>query len=438
MRDRVLEFFSKSRVPGAYALAMLGLYLTSLYSYVLFHSLAEMFSILIGCSIFILAWNSRRRLDNDYLLFVGIAYLFVSVVDLIHALAYKGMGVFVGYDANLATQLWIAARYLQSLSLLVSPLFLRRKLNLPLALWGYLAVTSLLLAAIFAGIFPVCFVEGAGLTPFKVASEYVIVLILLAAVAMHLRNRDLFDREMLRWLITSLILTIGAELAFTSYISVYGLSNLLGHVLKIIAFGFIYKAIVEMGLERPHRLLFRDLKQSESALRNALQEVQRLAITDSLTGLYNRRHFFELAEHELEGARRYRRFLSAIMLDVDLFKQVNDTHGHAVGDQVLQAVAECCRQATRKVDVLGRYGGEEFAIVLPETDLAAACQIAERLRQVIAEQTIDTSAGPLKVTASLGVSTLDGECSRPETLLAAADQALYVAKRSGRNCVRST
>lgn len=189
---------------------------------------------------------------------------------------------------------------------------------------------------------------------------------------------------------------------------------------------------------------FKDAIEAHLALVNTTEllnirneEVERLAITDSLTGLYNRRHFFELAEHELQHARRYRRFLSAIMLDIDHFKQVNDTYGHAIGDQVLQVVAEGCRQATRVVDVLGRYGGEEFVIILPETDLVATCKVAERLRQIIAEKTIDTEVGPVIVTASLGVSIIDDECSKLETLLAGADQALYVAKRSGRNRVCS-
>ena len=403
MKKRLLRFFSKLRPLLVYGLVMFGLYLTSLQSYILFHSLAEIFSIIIGCSIFILAWNSQHRLDNNYLLFLGIAYLFVSGLDLIHTLAYKGMGVFAGYDANLPTQLWIAARYLQSFSLLISPVFLRRKLDVQFVLWGYTAFTALLLTTIFAGVFPVCYVEGAGLTPFKIASEYIITLILLASVALLLRNHDAFDREVLRWLIISLLLTIGAELAFTSYISVYGFSNLVGHFFKIIAFYFTYKAIVEMGLEKPHRLLFRNLKKSESELGNALEEVQRLAITDSLTGLYNRRHFFELAEHELQRARRYRRFLSAMMLDIDHFKQVNDTYGHAVGDHVLKEVADCCRQAMRKEDVLGRYGGDEFAIMLPESDLVTTCQVAERLRQSIAQKTIETEVGPVTVTVSLGV-----------------------------------
>jgi diguanylate cyclase (GGDEF)-like protein len=425
-------------VPLVFKGAVLfGLFLTSLYSYILFHSLAEIFSIVIGCSIFILAWNSRRRLDNDYLLFLGIAYLFVSGLDLIHTLAYKGMGVFPGYDANLATQLWIAARYVQALSMLIFPVFLQRKMNVYLVFPGYAVVTFLLLWAIFAGVFPACFVEGVGLTAFKRVSEYIISLILLVSTVVLFRKREAFDPKVLSWLIASLVLTIGAELAFTFYISVYDFSNLIGHFFKIVAFYLVYKAITEMGLEKPHRLLFRNLKQSETALRNALEEVERLAITDSLTGLYNHRHLFELADREFQRARRYQLPLSVMMLDIDEFKRVNDTYGHAIGDQVLQGVAECCREELRGVDVIGRYGGDEFVAMLPETGLSAACQVAERLRKSISQRVLDTKAGRVTATVSLGVAVLDNDHLTPHTLFDRADKALYVAKQNGRNRVWS-
>jgi len=383
-------------------MVLIGLYLTSLYSYLLFHSLAEIFSIVIGCCIFIIAWNSRHRLDNGYLLFLGIAFLFVSVLDMLHTLAYKGMGVFPGYDANLPTQLWIVARYIQSISLLVAPVFLRRSLNVNLMFVVYTVVTIAVLVAIFANAFPACFVEGAGLTPFKIISEHIISIILLAAIALLLYHRAAFDRKVVQWLIASLSLTILAELAFTFYVSVYGLGNLIGHFLKFIAFFFIYIAIVETGIEKPQRLLFRNLQRKEKAFENALREVERLAITDSLTSLYNRRHFSKIGEDEVQRACRYGRSLSAIMLDIDHFKRVNDTFGHKVGDQILQGVAAKCRRTLRGVDVLGRYGGDEFVILLPENDRAAAVQVAERLRKNIAHIKLNTTKGPAKVTASLG------------------------------------
>ncbi len=259
----------RSKVTFLFGFSILfGLYLTSLYSYLLFHSLAEIFSIIIACGIFMIAWNSRRFLDNRYLLFIGIAYLFVGGLDLVHTLAYKGMGVFSGYDANLPTQLWIAARYLQSISLLLAPLWIGRKLKINPMLLAYGVVVALLLLAIFPWqIFPDCFMEGRGLTPFKKISEYIISLILMTAIILLIQRRKEFDDIVFQLLNWSILTTIAAELAFTFYVSVYGLSNLVGHLFKVVSFYLIYKALIETGLVRPYDLLFRNLKKSEEALR---------------------------------------------------------------------------------------------------------------------------------------------------------------------------
>jgi PAS domain S-box-containing protein len=267
---------SKYLIGLAWALALFGLYLTSLHSYLLFHSLAEIFSIAVAYAIFMVAWNSRQFLDNNYLLFIGISYLFVGGLDLIHTLAYKGMGVMPGYGANLPTQLWIATRYIESLSLLIAPVFIRRKLRPSLILTGYSLVTAMVLGTIFYWrIFPDCFIEGVGLTPFKKISEYLISVILAGSIALLVRKQKAFDRHVLRLLIASIFLTIAAELAFTFYVSVYGLSNLFGHFCKIISFYLIYKAIIETGLTKPYDLLFRDLKQSEEAQREARDKLER-------------------------------------------------------------------------------------------------------------------------------------------------------------------
>jgi PAS domain S-box-containing protein len=253
----------------------LGLYLASLYNYLLFHSLAEIFSIVVACGIFMVTWNSRRFLDNNYLLFLGIAYFFAGGLDLIHTLTYKGMGIFQGYGTNPATQLWIAARYTGSLSLLIAPLFIRRKLKINLLFFSYLFAFVLLLMSIFYwNIFPICFVEGVGLTPFKKISEYIISIILLASITLLLKNRSEFDRDVLKWVVWSILLTIASELAFTFYMDAYGFSNLLGHFLKIVSFYLIYKALIEMGLTRPYDLLFRNLKQGERMVREEKNKIQ--------------------------------------------------------------------------------------------------------------------------------------------------------------------
>ena len=255
-------------------LILAGLYLSSLYQYLLFHTLAELFSIVVACGIFMFAWNSRQFLDNKYLFFMGLTFIFVAGLDLVHTLAYEGMPIFVGYGGNLPTQLWIAARYLQSISWVIAPLFFYRTIRLWPVLAIYTLVFGLLLAAIFGGIFPACYIEGVGLTPFKKWSEIVISLLLAGAVGLLVQHRRRFDENIFRWLFGAMIVTIMAELAFIFYVGVYDFSNLIGHFLKIIAFYLIYKAIIETGLVKPYSVLFRNLKQSEERLRQYTVELQ--------------------------------------------------------------------------------------------------------------------------------------------------------------------
>lgn len=268
-------FFTLQKVPSMVlgAAILFGLYLTSLYSYLLFHSLVEIFTVVVGFAIFIIAWNARHLLDNGYLIWVGMAYLFVNMINILHTLAYKGMQIFPD-DANLPTQLWIGGQYLHSLSLLVAPLFLKRRFKARLVLAGYAIITGLLLISIFGGVFPDCYLEDTGLTPFKKVSEVIISVIYLAAIALLLKNRAHFHKPVLRLLVFSIISAIAAELSFIFYISVYGFSNLLGHFLRIISFYLVYKALVETGLVQPFNLLFRNLKQREEILRQYTYQLQ--------------------------------------------------------------------------------------------------------------------------------------------------------------------
>jgi len=245
----------------------LGLYVTSLHSFLLFHTVAETFSIVIAFSLFVIAWNTRHLGASTYVLLIGIASLFIGIVDFVHTLSYKGIGIFSGYDANLPAQLWIGARYMEALSFLGAAWLIDRKPRPGVVFAVYLTATVLLLAAIFSGtMFPDCYVEGWGLTPFKIVSEYVISGILIASLAVLWFRREKFDRQVLGFIALSVAFSIASELAFTFYIDVYGRWNLIGHFLKIFAFYFIYRAIIVTGLENPYRLLFYDLKRQREEL----------------------------------------------------------------------------------------------------------------------------------------------------------------------------
>ncbi|MBS1187000.1 MAG: putative Diguanylate cyclase [Burkholderiaceae bacterium] len=168
-------------------------------------------------------------------------------------------------------------------------------------------------------------------------------------------------------------------------------------------------------------------------------ELERQAHTDYLTGATNRRHFMEIAELELARAVRYGNLLTILMLDIDYFKQVNDTYGHRMGDAVLVQLTEICRQILRKVDIFARYGGEEFVILLPQTGMAAAMKTAERLRVAVESARIPMERGlPLHFTVSVGVASLERKDDNLDVLLSQADRALYAAKHAGRNTIRSS
>jgi len=257
------------------AAVLLGLTIISLHSAVLMHTLVEMFSIIVACSIFMIAWNTRRFLSNNYILFIGISFLFVSVFDLLHTVAYQGQNTVPGIDDNIATQLWITARILGSTSLLIAPLFMDSRLRPRVVFDAYAAATVVLLAMIFYWkVFPDCVGEGGRLTKFKIVSEYVIGSLFTAALALLLWKQREFDKRVLRLLIGSILLRIGSEFMLMTYIGAEDFTSKVGHFIKIAAYYLFYKALVESALVMPYNTLFRNLKKSEEALREERDRAQ--------------------------------------------------------------------------------------------------------------------------------------------------------------------
>jgi diguanylate cyclase (GGDEF)-like protein len=172
-----------------------------------------------------------------------------------------------------------------------------------------------------------------------------------------------------------------------------------------------------------------------SALKKAEAKLRELAITDGLTGLFNRRHFMDLCSIESDRARRHGHSLSLLMMDIDFFKSVNDKHGHRVGDETLRFVSRIAASNLRKTDIIGRLGGEEFGLLLLETDLSSARMVGEKVRQSIEQADLNTDLGPLRITVSIGVASGSDRTLDIDSLFMLADKALYSAKRKGRNRV---
>jgi two-component sensor histidine kinase/putative methionine-R-sulfoxide reductase with GAF domain len=247
--------------------------------YLLFHCLAEVFSIVIACGIFMISWNGKKMLPNCYLLYIGIAYLFVGGIDFLHVITYKGMGVLnENNGSNLPTQLWIISRYIEAFSLMAATYFFNRKLYSVPTLLAYAMITGLILCMVFYWkTFPDCYIEGTGLTLFKIYSEYIICLIFLAAIGFLIKNKKSFDRVVLYLLVASIAVKILQEVSFTRYLSVYGFSNFFGHFLKIISFYLLYRALIWTSLVSPWNMLFHERIKIEDALKSSNERLKLLA-----------------------------------------------------------------------------------------------------------------------------------------------------------------
>lgn len=409
--------------------ALILLYSSSLYSYLLFHTVAEIFSICIAFTVFLLSWNSQRYITNNYLILVGTASLFIGFIDLFHTLGFKGMRIF-DYDYY-ANQLWIAARYFESIILLLAFKFVKseKKVNTYLFFGICTVATTLIMFSIFIWkIFPECYVKGVGLTSFKIYSEYIICLILIAAIVMLNRNRDSFEPVVYRYLFVSMICTIISEVAFTIYIDNYDISNLIGHYFKIFSFYLIYKTIVVKGIQEPFEIIFREMKQQKEKLFEQNRILTNLSTIDGLTGLYNHRYIYDRLEEEVKQCNRNKCNFVVMILDIDHFKNINDTYGHLTGDKILKELSQVLRDNTRQSDLVGRYGGEEFLIMFAETTLDEGLIVAEKIRKTIENHEF---VQKIRLTVSIGIGE---NCGRKiSELLESVDSKMYIAKNSGRN-----
>lgn len=234
------------------------LILVAQYDFLAFHTLAEIFAVIISLMMFAIAWVTSSYSKNNFLIFLACGYLWVGILDMVHMMSYKGLPFFDNSGGNMSTQFWIVARYIEATLLFLAPFSVNRKINKYLVVFipGVISVTLFFL--ITDGYFPIFFIEGSGLTDAKIINEYIIIAILILAFITMCRYYGKIGFEKVSFILLSIILTICAELAFTFYVSVSGLSNLIGHIFKLFSFWLIFQAIIMENLKKPYI----DLKKS--------------------------------------------------------------------------------------------------------------------------------------------------------------------------------
>ncbi len=399
-------------------------------NYLLFHSVVELFSVAVAWTVFAVLINARKFLRDSGLLFLGGAYLLVGSLDLLHTLSYDGMGVFPHRSANLPTQFWIVARGFEAASLLIAAWLTQRSLSRGGFRWvllGQVVFAAALVGVVFAGYFPACFVPGRGLTGFKIAAEYLICACLLLAGVVFYRQRKRMDPQLLHLLIASVGLTIASELAFTLYGDVFGVMNLVGHLLKLGSFLLIYVSFVRIGLERPYETLFRSFREEEQQNRQLEKRIHDARRMESLGVM-------------AEGiAHDFNNLLAAIMGNAELAAQAARTG--ADQQENFDAIVQASRRAEQLTQKMLAYTGTIHLRPEPvqlgrvcrqlqevvghldtrvrlnwelQEDLPAVCADPEQIRQVVAAllqnalEALEGSGGRVTIRTALA-EVADGQ-----------------------------
>ena len=336
------------------ALAFAGLAATRQYSYLLFHTLAELYSIIIAATYFVIAWTTRNMNQDRSIAALGVSYLFIAVLDLFHTLGFAGMNLFPGY-AYPANQLWVIGRFLEAGSLLsFSFLHSRSRWLLPgiLVLGGAYSAAGLASVFVFRN-FPACFVAGLGQTPFKVAAEAGIILALGAAAIVLVSRRRLYSSRIFRYLFWSIILTLISELTFALYLTNYDWLNMVGHLLKIASFYLVYRSIILTGLERPQEVVYSELSRRAEDLQRANHAKNSL---------------LSILSHDLRGPLSGIRGASELLLEDDRFDRSEER------DSFLREIGKTAGGALDLVEQVlswARMQGEDLVPHIERIDLGS-------------------------------------------------------------------
>ncbi|MFV1983626.1 MAG: EAL domain-containing protein [Thiohalomonadales bacterium] len=506
-------------------------------NFLLFHTLVELFTIVVAIILSVVAWHTYSFSRNHFLMFLGTGYFWVAMLDLMHTLSYPDLDLIEAININTSTQFWISARYFEAILLLISPFYLSRSVK-SLFVTSFFGLGCLIsYGLIVYNIFPVTFIEGQGLTPFKLISEYIIIFLLVMAIANLYRKRMDLNKRTCKLVMLSIVFAIFSEVFFTLYVSMTSVEIVAGQISKLFSFWFIFIAVVRSTLTEPYKVMARgsstydaiptptividkkcnilqvnksaclEVKQkrinligyhchnifhpayltvdecpvcqhikNELPLDSYVMEFRRnnvwreftltpyqmigdiqgivhvspdvtrrkqdqdkliyQAKYDQLTGFPNRVMATDRLEMAIKHAERDNVSAAIMFIDIDNFKNINDTLGHIFGDKVIIEISERIAENIRDSDTLARWGGDEFLIILPELNsISESEKVAEKILGKLL-QPIMMEHKEFVITASIGIAGYPNDGDNVNSLLSHADAAMYDAKNSGKNTYR--
>lgn len=315
-------------------------------SYMLFHTVIELSCIVVAFAVFIVTWNSRKMIDNNYLSIAGIAYLFIGILDLLHSITFKGMS-FIPGPGHYANQFWIATRFMEAFTMILGFWFLRKrtKLNFDASILIYAFFTTLVILSILHWqVFPRCYIDGVGQTQFKIYTEYLIIAMFAFSIYNLYRVRAKFNKTIFQLLTVSLVLSICSEFCFTLYVSNYSTSNEIGHYFKLASYFMLYKAVVETGFSNPAGILFKNLKDDEERYR--LQDASK-------------DKFFAIIAHDLKNP------FTALMTFSELIYKNADKLGTAKIENLALRMNQASKQSFNLLESLLGWARLQSGVLKP-------------------------------------------------------------------------
>ena len=401
------------------------------------HSCMELLAIVVAALVFSISWHSYRSEQAGNLSLLACGYLAVALLDSAHLLSYHGMPDFITPSSvEKAIDFWLAARLSEALVLLGVALRAWRPLTHPQQRYQWLAATlggvalMVYLRLYQPQLFPRMFIEGQGLTPLKIVMEWLVIgLLACAAVGLLRRREQPFDRQ---GLLLAVGISILSELCFTAYRNSHDIYQLLGHAYKVLACLVVYRVVFVSSIQQPYIQLTSEISER----RRAEQQVETLSFYDNLTGLPNLELLRDRTSKALSTLSRDALQVALLYMDIDGFKDVNDSLGHACGDTLIRELGSRLQGLLRSSDTLCRATGDEFVILMPDVENAESVGLlAERILHGLQRPFL--LHGHLQtISLSLGAAVAPHDGQDCETLLRNAETAMYQAKQDGRQTWR--